>query len=564
MVIGIVLATYWPALSAQALYLDDDLYLGSPLVQQPSWSSVQRVFGEVLAPSAITGYYQPLALVSLMLDFLDPAAHNSLLPFHRTSLLLHLLNTALVVVLLYLLFGNWLTAAFVGLLYGLHPLNADAVLWIAERKTVLSTFFALAALVFYVMYARRADKKRGGDWKYYGAALLLYVFALLSKPTALPLAVLLPVLDYWPLNRLNRRTLLEKAPFLIVAGLFAVVTIISQQESGKTGSPDAAYLFGKLPLVICYALVLYVSKLVWPAGLVADYPFPPPPFTLMSTPVLVSVIGTLMLVVALALSARRTRAWLAGGLFFFIAIFPALGVIPFTSTIAANRFMYLPMIGLLLPLNWTLNRLWNTAVGALQVSGVRIILAVVGAILALACFGVTRAYMTPWQDTVTLLQYYLTQTPNQWKLHNRLGGEWLKRGNLDGAIAECMETVRLNPAWATNHLNLGRVLFMVGRFDEAQAAFAAALQLEPNNWQAHVLMGKTLSKKNELEGALKEFQTAAQLNPMLAEIHYDSADILARQGKLAEAVQEYQETLRLDPNYQEAQSALDAIASKQP
>jgi len=260
----------------------------------------------------VNGYYQPLALVSLMLDFRDPTATNSLLPFHRTSLLLHLLNTALVVVLLYLLFDNWLTAGFLGLLYGLHPLNTDAVLWIAERKTVLSTFFALASLVFYVIYARRADKMRRGDWKHYGAALLLYVCALLSKPTALPLAVLLPVLDYWPLNRLNRRTLLEKVPFLIVAGLFAVVTVISQQEAGKTGSPDAAYLFGTLPLVICYALVLYVSKPVWPVGLVADYPFPPPPFTLMSTPVLVGVIGALMLVVALALSARRTRAWLAG------------------------------------------------------------------------------------------------------------------------------------------------------------------------------------------------------------------------------------------------------------
>jgi len=239
-------------------------------------------------------------------------------------------------------------------------------------------------------------------------------------------------------------------------------------------------------------------------------------------------------------------------------------VIPFTSAIAANRFMYLPMVGLLLPLNWALNRLWNTAVGALQVSSVRIILAGVGVILALACFSVTRAYMTPWQDTVTLLQYYLTQTPNEWKLHNRLGGEWLKRGNIDGAIAECIETVRLDPYWATNHLNLGRVLSIVGRFDEAQAAFAAALQLEPNNWQAHVLMGKTLSKKNDLEGALKEFQTAAQLNPMLAEVHYDIANILAEQGKLAEAIQEYQETLRLDPGYWEAQSALDAIASKQP
>ena len=562
-VIGIVLITYWPALSAQANYLDDDLYLGSRLLQHPSWESVQRFFGEVMAPSAVLGYYHPLALVSVMLDFLDPAATSSMLPFHRTSLILHLLNVTLVVMLLYLLFDHWLTAGFLGLLYGLHPLNADAVLWVAERKTVLSTFFALAALIFYVLYVQRTARNPGGGWRYYGAALFMYLCAALSKPTTLPLAMLLPLLDYWPFHRLDRRAWLEKIPFLVLAGLFAVVTIISQVQTAETGPPDIAYMFTVGPLVVCYALVLYFSKLVWPVGLVADYPFPKP-FMLMEAPVLLGLGGTLVLVLALAFSARRTRAWLTGGLFFLLAIFPALGIIPFTSSIAANRFVYLPMVGLLLPINWALNRLWNMAVGTLQVSTMRMILTGVGVILALGCIGVTRAYIAPWQDTVTLFQYYLTQTPNEWKLHNRLGGEWLRRGQLDKALPECIETVRLNPGWTTGHLNLGRVYFFLGRFDDAQLSFAAALQLEPNNWQAHVLMAKALLNQDDLEGALKEFQAAGQINPLEPEIPYDIAEILVQQGKLADAVQHYQHALQLNPNYQEARSALDAIMSQQP
>jgi hypothetical protein len=527
-VTGIVLVTYWPALSAQAVYLDDDLYLGSKLVRQPGWSSLQRIFGELFAPSAVPGYYQPFSLTSVMLGFLDPAAATSLMPFHRTSLLLHLLNVALVVVLLYRLFDNWLTAGLCGLLYGLHPLNADAVLWVAECKTVLSTFFALSSLVFYVAYVRRSAEKKGGNRKYYGAALLMYLCALLSKPTAAPVAILLLVLDYWPLNRLDRRAILEKVPFLIVGALSAVVTVISQQNTADSGLTDNTFGAGKLPFVICYALILYFSKLVWPVGLVADYPFPRP-FMPTDTPVLMGVIGISLLVLAILVSARRTRAWLAGALFFFLAILPALGVVRFTSSVAANRFMYLPVVGLLLPLNWALNRLWKASPRARRASTLRAAVVGIGAILALGCFGATRTYLAPWKDTVTLLQYYLTQTPNEWKLHNWLGGEWQRRGATESAIIESIQTVRLNPGWAAGHLNLGKLMFKARRFDEAATVFAAALRLEPKNWQAHVMMGRTLAMKNDLEGAMRELREAALLNPLEPEIRQDIEAVLAHQ-----------------------------------
>ena len=273
--LGIVLATYWPALSAGALYMDDKFYLGAPEMRNPSWASVKKIFGEVLAPTVVKGYYQPLALTSIMVDFLDPAAANNLRPFHRTTLLLHVLNVALVVVLLYLLFGNWLTSCLLGLLYGLHPLNADAVLWIAERKAVLSTFFALWSLVLYVLYARHADQTRHRDWKRYGASLFMYMCAVLSKPTAVPVVALLLVLDYWPLRRLNRRALIEKAPFLIVCGLSAAVTVISQSRSFDAGRVEMMHGF-YLPFVIAYSIGLYLFKTAWPAGLVYDYPFPQP------------------------------------------------------------------------------------------------------------------------------------------------------------------------------------------------------------------------------------------------------------------------------------------------
>ena len=559
----VVLAAYWPALSAGALYMDDKFYLGAPIMQHPSWASLKAIFGEVLSPSLVNGYYQPLALVSIMLDFLDPTAANSLLPFHRTTLLLHLLNAALVVVLLRRLFGNWVTAGLLGLLYGLHPLNADAVLWIAERKTVLSTCFALCSFILYVTYARHAQQAGRGHWKQYIAALLMYACAVLSKPTALPVALLLLVLDYWPLERrFNRTTLLEKVPFVVVGALFALVAVISQARAGQAGTTQLMNPL-YLPLVLGYCIGLYLFKTVCPVDLVSDY-WAPHPLTLMNADVLIGVLATAGIVVAIVLSVRRTRAWVAGGLFFLITILPTVGIVRYTSSIAANRSMYLPMLGLLLPLAWALNRLWTLDVSASRVLRVRLILVGVGAILATGSVVATRSYESHWRDSVTLLQYYLTQAPKAWILHTRLGNEWIQRNNYPSAIAEFREAAHLNPKWTENELNLGRALFTVGEYAEAKQAFAMALQQTPNDWRAHMLMGSTLTRQEDLEGALREFRIAAQLAPTQAVARYKVGSILAQQGRVDEAIRAYQQTLRLDPRFGEAQRALDAIEPKRP
>jgi tetratricopeptide (TPR) repeat protein len=558
-VLGIVLATYWPALSTRAQYMDDKFYIGTPLTQHPSWASVATFFREVFAPSMVNGYYQPLAFVSVMLDFLDPTAAHSLLPFHRTTLLLHLLNVALVVFLLHRLFRNWITAGLLALLYGLHPLNADAVLWIAERKTVLSAFFALSSLLLYLTYAGHAERTGRGDWKRYTASLFLYGCALLSKPTALPVVAVLFILDYWPLGRLGRRTLLEKAPFVALAVLSAVVTVVSQVHSGEAGMVHFIKFY-YLPLTVAYGVGFYLLKVIWPTGLVSDYLYPQP-LGLTNVEVLGSAIVAVGVIAAIVLSIRRTRAWLAGGLFFFAMLLPTLGLIRYTSSIATNRSMYLPMVGLLLPLQWALSGLWQRGVGALRV---RAVVLFVGAMLATASAYAARNYESHWQDTVTLLRYYLSQQPTDWRLHTRMGNEWIQRGDHRAAIGEFNEAIRLNPGWTENHLNAGRALFTVGDYAEAAQAFAIALEQTPNDWRAHMLMGMTWQRLGHLEASLQEFQTAARLAPKAAVPHFNIANILAQQGKLDAAVTEYQETLRLDPRLAEARRALDGIRGSTP
>ena len=177
-----VVIAHWPALSANALSFDDTQYLTENLlVQSPGWASAKQFLTEVLEPSTVRGYYQPLTMISLMVDYALGGRADNLMPFHRTSLILHAANTALVIVLLYLLFGQAPVAAAVGLLFGLHPMTVEPIPWMSERKTLLAAFFALCCLVAYVRF------KHKGNWRLYVCCLVLYLLALMSKPTSVPL-----------------------------------------------------------------------------------------------------------------------------------------------------------------------------------------------------------------------------------------------------------------------------------------------------------------------------------------------------------------------------------------
>jgi protein O-mannosyl-transferase len=572
-VLGAVLATHWTALAAAATYMDDKYYLGGEM-RHPSWATVKAILGDVWSPSLVNGYYQPLSMGSVMLDFLDPKAATSLLPFHRTTLLLHLINVTLVVVLLRRLCASWPVAGLLGLLYGVHPLNVDVVVWIAERKTVLSTAFALGALVLYVSYAQHAARVPRGDGKRYGAALLLYTCALLAKPTAMPVVAWLLILDYWPLGRLRRRTLWEKVPFLVVGLLAAAVTMVSQAQAGQGGETQMMKP-QHLPWVVGYCIGFYLWKTVYPANLVSDY-LAPSPFALTNPDVLMGVVGTVILATAIVLSVRRTRAWLAGGLLFFTAILPTLGIIRYTPSIAANRSMYLPMVGLLLPAAWGVGRLLSLQVGPRRTSLVRAMVGGVGVLLVVLSVGATRRYEAQWRDSLTLLRYYLARSPHSTMLHTRMGNEWVARGEHARASEEFRAATRLSPGWTENHLNLGRALFTVGEkteadagaaaarglFEQAGEAFSVALAQTPNDWRAHMLMGMTLARLQARQDALLRFRAAAQLAPTKAEPHLQLGNVLAELGRADEARAEYAQALRLNPRLAGAKQALDALSGR--
>jgi len=536
-----VLITHWPALSAQAISFDDGQYLNTNvLVQNPGWSSTWRFLSEVLEPSSVEGYYQPLAMISLMLDYALGGRESDLMPFHRTSLILHAANTALIIVLLYLLFGQIWVAAGVGLLFGVHPMTVEPIPWVGERKTLLAAFFSLWSLIFYLLftiyYSKTTSNKRQAT-KFYIGSFAMYFLALMSKPTSVPIPAVMLLMDYWPLNRLNWRAVWEKAPFFVLGGIFAIITYISQTRTACTVLPTE---FGVkfVPLIISHNIIFYLYKMVWPVNLSSHYAFPEPMD--MSQPMVsAGVIGTLILILLLIFSLRRTRAAFTGWLIFFVAILPTMQIIGFTNVIASDKFAYLPSVGLLMALASFL--VWLCSIGK---NIVKYVIAIIIVISAGAEGAAAHRYLGYWQNTISLYEYMLTLTPDESMVRDNLAYALYIQGKVDEAISHYRAALSFNPYQADAHNNLGVAMEAKGNFDEAFSCYNQAIRYKPKYAQAYYNLGHLMQGQGKLDEAISYYNQAVSIKPDYPEAHNNLAVVYQSQHKLDEALTHFREALK--------------------
>jgi tetratricopeptide (TPR) repeat protein len=560
-VCGVVLVVHWPGLSAKALSFDDNQYLTeNVLVQYPSLNSIVRFFTEVLKPSTVEGYYQPMTMLSLMFDYVLGGRENNLVPFHITSLALHIANTALIIVLLYLLFGQMWVAAGVGLLFGVHPLTVETIPWIGERKTLLAAFFSLWSLIFYVIYTRKNDKK------FYFWSFATYLLALMSKPTSLPLPAVMLLMDYWPLNRLKTQDsgcktnklsifrdtgylVLDKLPFFMLGGVFAIITYISQSRAANAILPTE-FGPGRIPLILCHNIIFYLYKMVWPVNLSSHYVFPEP-LNLSQPMVLAGVIGTCILIPLLVISLRWTRAALTGWLIFFVAILPTMQIIGFSNVIASDKFAYLPSAGLLMILAAFLVWLCSIRFSTLC----RIAAAIILVLVCAEAVG-TRRYLVCWQDTIKLYENMLSLTPDAAPLHLNIGITFQLRKNLDEAISHYHRALELKPDDAPVYNSLGTAMEAKGDPNKAVRYYLQAIKLIPHYAEAYYNLGHLFQLQGKFDDAISYYQQTISLKPNFPDAHYNLAYLLASQGKLDEAIPQYRQTLRIKPYDSDAHNNL--------
>jgi len=588
---GLIIAIFYlPALNSTTIFFDDDEYLvRNGLVQNPGLISVKRFFSEVLHPSTVRGYYQPLTMVSLMTDWALGGRLDNLSAFRRTSILVHTANSILVMILFYLLFGRWV-GIIAGLLFGLHPLNVDSVVWIAERKTLLAGFFSLWTLILYLLYVQKKTKK------FFVLGLVCYFLAMLSKPTSIMLPVLFLLLDLWPLKRLSIKTILEKWPFYIIMIAGGVVTYTSQNRAGPVAMTASA---SEMVLLICYDIVFYCLSAVWPVNMSAYHPMPPA-VSLSEQMFLGGVAGTCLIGIILIVSNFRTRWLVVGWLFFFLAILPTLRFFQFTDSIAANRYMYLPLIGLLLPAGAFLAWLLKGGASLRQQIIRRVLVLVIAVVLCSSQIVLAGNYLSQWRSSESLYRYLLTHSPDSAKLHNNLGDALIKNGKKQEAIEEYKKAVIYDPNYviAYNNLanamndlgnfaeaieyynkaltakydasvaynlifyNLGIVLTEHGRNDEAAKCFAKSIELEPRFALARARYGIVLAAMHRFDEAIKEFEKVLELEPWNTDMYCNIGVLLEEQGDINGAIAQYRKALSINPGSQRAQKFLEEALKK--
>lgn len=384
----------------------------------------------------------------------------------------------------------------------------------------------------------------------YLGCLCLYVLALLSKPTSTPLPVLMLLLDFWPLHRLSRWAVIEKLPFLAIGAASAVVTVISQGSTAAVHMPGE-FSASRIPLLLCHNIVFYFQKVIWPSGLTQHYAFPEP-FSVSAPAVLAGVLGTAVLLLGLLISLRWTPAPTTGWLFFFVAVFPTMGVIGFTMVIAADKYVYLPSFGFLLIVTWLLQHAWNKHSGGRGWSARRYTLVGVVVSLAIGESLASRRQLTHWRDTETLYRRMLVFAPNSPVVHSDLGAALFGIGKVDEAMAHYDRAIELSPVYAEAYYNRGSACAEQGAYERAVADFTRALELRPkdavalnNRGNAHLTLGK-------YDAAIADYTAAIKIRPEYAEGYNNRGFAFGRAGDVIAALRDLDRAIELNPGYAQA------------
>ena len=544
---------YLPSLSNLFVDYDDPEYVTANAMVQRGLTA-QGVRWAFTTSHATN--WLPVTWLSHMLDVelygLDPLGH------HATSAILHGLNTGLLYLAVLVLAssplnptrGERIRAAAVAVLFAVHPVRVESVSWVSERKDVVSGMFFLLAIACYGGYCRYAGRNRSAAAALYAVTLLSAALGLMSKTMLVTLPFLLLLLDVWPLARLKagarRRVVLEKVPFLALSAVASAWTYVLQREGGAMwGSRDLT--LGQRAANAIVSVPRYLWKTVWPANYSVFYPHPGTwrAWHVAASAALVAVVSVL------AVWQLRRRPYLAVGWFWFLGMLvPVSGIVQVGLQSMADRYVYLPGIGLIVA------AVWATAEAIRQFPTLRVPAAVITIAIVCALSVQTVRQQRHWETTYDLFDHALKVDPNNWLAHDMVGLVYWGRGDDASAIPHFERSIRLNPRHPNAHHHLALSLSRLGRYDEAIAQFRNALEINPDVPITHLMLAVTLTDAGRYADAEPHFREAVRLVPGSAMGWVLWGDALLSQGRREEAVEKLKEAIRLAPDDPAAREAL--------
>lgn len=561
--IALVLLTfiaYEPMRKNDFVGYDDDTYITEHprVVKGITVANIIWAFG-----IGNTNYYHPLAWLSHMLDCqlygLNPTMH------HLTSLIIHTVSSLLLFLIFRWMTGGLWSSAFVAALFALHPLNVESVAWATERKSILSTFFGILALLSYVSYTKRPGFLR------YIFVIVVFMLGLLAKPMLVTLPFVFLLLDYWPLRRIDHgrfrgddnskinksiiiRLVLEKIPLLVLSAVLICISSIALQQLKQFT------LTGNIPMKLrvsnaFVSYVKYAGKMVWPKGLAVLYPFP-------KSVALWQSIGSLLLLTVVSvfvIRMSRKRRYLGVGWFWYVGtLVPVIGLVQAGMwPEMADRFAYVPLIGLFVVVAWGVPDLlakFRYRKYVLRVSAVTI------PALLLIC---TRIQVRHWRDDLALFGRAVAVTENNSIMHNNFANTLRAQGRYQEALIHFNEALRINPQYLRAYNNKGLTLYDMDRVEEAIEIFKELISNSKSWADPHNNLGLAYAKKGELDLAVQSYSEAIRLKSDYFKALNNLGVALKSQGKIEQAIEQWQKALTFKPDYAKAHRNLGLAFARQ-
>jgi lipoprotein NlpI len=540
-IILVSITLYGKTKSYDFVNFDDTEYvIKNPLINELSVENTKSIFSKFYFAN-----YQPLVLLSYALEY----KHFKLTPgaYHITNIILHTINSILVLLLLYLITKNSWISLIIALLFSIHPVQVESVAWVSERKGLMCAFFYLLAFMSYIRYSRK-DKK-----SFYFLSIVLFLFSLLSKPVSVTFPLVLIIFDYYE-EKLTKSKLIAKIPFFVISGVLTILIVLAQESRAAILHADSLPMYFKSFILPFHSILFYIGKLIVPINLSVHYGYPE--IALNITKYFVSSIAAIILLTMYLLNFKKIKREINFGiLFFLVTILPMMRFVHLGNTFAADRYMYIPMIGFFFAIIMLFKSFYANRI--LLKKGF-----IAAAVISFLCFGaLNQVQCKVWRNSYTLWTNVLKTTPNHYNAFLGIGNYYMGKKDAVNARKYFSRVLSLEAGREFALYTVGLTYACEDNLKDAEKYFLQLVSEYPknkqrNNTHAYMFLAELSVQNKNFDKAAEFYEKSLKLNPKNSQSHFGYANVMESSGRIDEAIKHHKLAIKFNKNWGQPKKAL--------